>query len=256
VWAAGEAGTLLHWNGSAWTEVASGTSSALRALAGTSTTNVWAAGLDGTLLHFDGTSWSATQKSGSPWSFATGPNERPIYALFATPKQLWAGGSGARSFDGTKWSEPHHASHLPTMALWAADPQNVWAVGLQGTVTRWEGHHWVRTGNDMGPNFLGVWGSAPNDVWVVGSAGTIVHFSGESRANVASGTSNDLHALLGFRANDIWAVGDQGTILHWQGSAWSSSASPSERALLGIWGASAQDLWVVGENGIVLRRQG
>lgn len=255
VWVAGEAGTLVHWDGSAWAVAASGTESALRALSGTSATDVWAAGLDGTLLHFDGSSWSATQKNGTPWSPATGPNERPIYALLTLPNQLWAGGSGTRSFDGTQWTEPHHGSHLPTMALWGSDSSNLWAAGLQGTINRWDGHHWVRAGNDMGPDFLGIWGSAPNDVWIVGSAGTIVHWSGEARTTVASGTNNDLHAVLGFGANDVWAVGDEGTIVHWQGSAWASSSSPSPRALLGLWGASARDLWSVGENGIVLRRQ-
>ncbi|HET9930877.1 MAG TPA: hypothetical protein VFQ35_09330 [Polyangiaceae bacterium] len=255
IWIAGESGTLLHWDGSTWTEVPSGTQSALRALSGTSAKDVWAAGLDGVLLHFDGSSWSSTQKSGAPWSPATGPNERPIYTVFAAPNALWAGGSGIRSFDGAKWSEPHHGSHLPTMSVWGSDAKNLWAVGLQGTVYRWEGHHWARAGNDMGPNFFAIWGSAPNDIWIVGSAGAIVHWGGETHATVASGTTNDLHAVLGFSSNDVWAAGDQGAILHWQGSAWASSASPSKLGLLGIWGASAKDIWLVGENGVVLRRK-
>ena len=254
VWLAGEAGSLLHWNGSVWSAVASGTESALRALAGTSAKNVWAAGLDGTLLHFDGSSWSAKQKNGAPWSPASGPNERPIYALLALPDQLWAGGSGSRSFAGTTWTEPHHGSHLPTMALWGLDSSSLWEVGLQGMVNRWDGHHWQRVGGEVGPNFFGVWGHAANDVWVVGSAGSIVHWSGPP-TTVPSGTTNDLHAVRGFGAQDVWAVGDQGTILHWQGSAWAPSKSPAPNALLGIWGANARDIWLVGENGIVLRRQ-
>ena len=254
VWVAGEAGSLLHWNGSTWSAVASGTTSALRALSGTSAKNVWAAGLEGTLLHFDGTAWSAAQKTGAPWSPASGPNERPIYALLALPNQLWAGGSGSRSFDGSTWTEPHHGSHLPTMALWGADSSNLWEVGLQGMVNRWDGHHWQRAGGEVGPNFFGIWGSAANDVWVVGSSGAIVHWN-DTPTPVASGTKNDLHAVRGFGAKDVWAVGDQGTILHWQGSAWVSSKSPSPNALLSVWGASARDLWIVGENGVVLRRQ-
>ena len=254
VWLAGEAGTLLHWNGSSWTAAASGTESALRALSGTSARNVWAAGLDGTLLHFDGSSWSAKQKSGALWSPASGANERPIYALLALPDQLWAGGSGTRSFDGTTWTEPHHGSHLPTMAIWGLDSSSLWEVGLQGMVNRWDGHHWQRLGGEVGPNFFGVWGSTANDVWIVGSAGSVVHWSG-TPSTVPSGTTNDLHAVRGFGAQDVWAVGDQGTILHWKGSAWLPSPSPSPNALLGIWGPNARDLWIVGENGVVLHHQ-
>lgn len=255
VWLAGEAGSLLHWNGASWSVAVSGTESALRALSGTSAKNVWAAGLDGTLLHFDGSSWSAKQTNGKSWSFATGPNERPIYALLALPKMLWAGGAGTRAFDGTTWTEPHHGSHLPTMAVWGLDASSLWEVGLQGMINRWDGHHWQRVGGELGPNFFGVWGSAANDIWIVGSAGTIAHSSGEKPATVASGTTNDLHAVRGFSAEDVWAVGAQGTILHWQGSVWVPFSSPSPNALLGIWGSSARDVWLVGENGVVLHHQ-
>jgi len=229
----------------------------LRALTGTSGSDVWAAGLEGTLLHFDGSSWSATQKSGAPWSPVAGPNQRPIYALFEPkPNALFAGGSGVYTFDGAKWSEPHHhGSHLPTTAIWGADPTNVWAVGLQGTVNRFDGHDWVHVGSEMGPNLFGVWGSAANDVWIVGSSGAISHWDGAARTQVVSGTDSDLYAVRGFTASDVWTVGDHGTLLHWQGSAWTRAASPTPRGLLAIWGASTNDVWVVGESGVVLHRQ-
>jgi hypothetical protein len=255
VWVAGEAGTLLHWNGSAWSLVPSGTESGLRALAGTSAKDVWAAGLDGTLLHFDGASWSATQKNGSPWSPATGPNQRPIYALFALPKQLWAGGSGSRSFDGTTWTEPHHGSHLPTMAIWGLTASSLWEVGLQGMINHYDGSHWERVGGEEGTSFYGLWGSAEGDLWLVGSGGAILHFSAGKPTRVTSGTTNDLHAVHGYGPNDVWAVGDHGTLLHWQGSTWTASTSPSPNALLAIGGASAHDVWIVGEDGVVLHHR-
>lgn len=256
VWVAGEGGTLIHWDGAAWSTAASGTETALRALAGTSARDVWAGGLDGTILHFDGSSWSAKQKSGSPWSFAVGPDARPVYALLALPKQLWAGGSGSRAFDGTAWTEPHHGSHLPTMAIWGQDTSSLWEVGVQGLVNRWDGHHWQRLGADYGPNYFGVWGSSPSDVWVVGSAGSIVRWSGDKSVPVASGTKNDLYAVHGFGERDVWAAGAAGTILHWQGTAWALATSPSPNALLGAWGSSASDIWLVGENGVVLHHSG
>lgn len=254
VWVAGEAGALLHYDGASWSVAVSGTESGLRALSGTSAKDVWAAGLDGTLLHFDGSSWSANQKSGAPWSPAAGLNQRPIYALLALPGQLWAGGSGTRSFDGKTWTEPHHGSHLPTMALGAVGSTSLWEVGLQGMLNRWDGHHWQRLGGELGPNFFGVWGSSPTDVWFVGSAGATAHWNGETPAAVPTGTTNDLHAVHGFGSADVWAVGDQGTILHWQGSAWTPSSSPTTSGLLGIWAANAHDVWIVGESGTVLRR--
>jgi len=257
VWVAGDAGTLLRWNGSAWSSVPSGTQSDLRALTGSSARDVWAAGLDGTLLHFDGSTWTATRPDGSPWSPTAGPNQRPIYSLFsAQPNQVWVGGSGIHHFDGSKWTEPHHhGSHLPVMAIWSAGAASTWAAGLQGTVYQVEGQHLARAGADVGPNWFGIWGSSPSDVWLVGSNGSTLHVTSAARVPVPSGTTNDLHAVRGFAANDVWAVGDEGTLLHWQGSAWEKSLSPSPRGLLALWGASSNDLWTVGETGAVLRRQ-
>jgi hypothetical protein len=234
IWAAGEGGTLLHWNGTNWSAVASGTQSALRVIAGTSAKSVWAAGLDGTLLHFDGSTWSRTKPDGTPWSPLSGANSRPMYALFADASdELWAGGSGLRRFDGKSWSHPFHPSHMAIMAIWGADSSHTWAIGSAGTLRLWDGHAWMQVPHDQGPDFFGIWGSAVNDVWIVGSAGAILHWDESRWAASPSGTTNDLRAVHGFSAHDAWSVGDQGTILHWQGSAWQASGSPSHKALLG-----------------------
>lgn len=58
LWAAGESGTIVHFDGSEWHDEASGTSATLDAIFGFSASDIWAAGDSGTLLHFDGKSWS------------------------------------------------------------------------------------------------------------------------------------------------------------------------------------------------------
>src|SRR5215831_18736214 len=54
VWAVGDSGTILHWDGSAWSSVSSGTTNALRAVWGSGASDVWAVGDFGTILHWDG----------------------------------------------------------------------------------------------------------------------------------------------------------------------------------------------------------
>jgi hypothetical protein len=53
---------ILHWNGREWTRLsrpdANPTAKVLRAVSGTSATNVWAVGDAGTILHWDGKQWS------------------------------------------------------------------------------------------------------------------------------------------------------------------------------------------------------
>jgi hypothetical protein len=50
VWAAGDGGTVLHWNGSAWSSVASGMTGAFNGIWGTSAGDVWAVGVGGAIL--------------------------------------------------------------------------------------------------------------------------------------------------------------------------------------------------------------
>jgi len=55
-------------------------------------------------------------------------------------------------------------------------------------------------------NLSAVWGSGPNDVWAVGDNGTIVRWNGAVWSPVASGTTNDLLGIWGSGPDDIWAV--------------------------------------------------
>src|SRR5258705_12876346 len=59
VWAVGNNGTILHYNGTSWSSVSSGTSEFLFGIWGTSTSDVWAVGDNGTILHYNGASWSS-----------------------------------------------------------------------------------------------------------------------------------------------------------------------------------------------------
>jgi len=50
VWALGGAGTILHWNGSAWSPVPSGVREILLGIWGAAADDVWAVGSDGVIL--------------------------------------------------------------------------------------------------------------------------------------------------------------------------------------------------------------
>lgn len=58
VWAVGDAGVIVAWDGSTWAMQPSGTMFALNGIWGTSATDIYVAGAGGTVLHYDGTKWS------------------------------------------------------------------------------------------------------------------------------------------------------------------------------------------------------
>jgi len=106
-----------------------------------------------------------------------------------------------------------------------------------------------------------VWGSSPDDVWAVGENGTIRHFSVKSTLGtvVTSPTTENLRGIWGAGPNDVWAVGENGTLLHYDGAEWRTSSGafpPGDRpTLYGVWGSSASDVWAVG-SGIIMHFPG
>jgi len=65
VFAVGDAGTIVRYDGVAWKPMTSGTTGFLTRVWGSSATNVFAVGEAGTILHYDGVAWKpmATQSS-------------------------------------------------------------------------------------------------------------------------------------------------------------------------------------------------
>lgn len=57
IWAVGDGGTILHYDGMVWSAVSSGTTESLYGVWGNGRYDLWAVGDSGTILHFDGTSW-------------------------------------------------------------------------------------------------------------------------------------------------------------------------------------------------------
>ena len=54
VFAVGDDGTILHYDGSSWSGMSSGTSEGLKGVWGSQGSDVFAVGMDGTILHYDG----------------------------------------------------------------------------------------------------------------------------------------------------------------------------------------------------------
>ena len=56
-WSVGTSGSILHFDGSAWSESPSVTSELLEGIWGSAADDIWAVGWNGTMLHYDGSQW-------------------------------------------------------------------------------------------------------------------------------------------------------------------------------------------------------
>jgi hypothetical protein len=116
VYAAGDGGTIIHYDGFEWATVLAGAADDLHALAGSGPGDVWAAGLSGTVLHYDETEWADVS---SP-DFRT-----DVLALLAASGMVHAAGSPALlvgpfvSFPVIEWPEDGAAFAFDKLA-WSA----------------------------------------------------------------------------------------------------------------------------------------
>jgi hypothetical protein len=166
VFVAGDSGTVLHWNGEAWSRMATGTRAGLRRVWGSSGSDVYVSGEGGTLLHYDGSSWSrvavpATQTLERIW----GSSANDVYVGGAEGTLL--------HYDGASWSrvaipvDPTYTVH----AVWGTSATNVYIAGSGGFVLRWDGAGWVREDSGRPEQILGLWGASGTDVFGAMSGG-------------------------------------------------------------------------------------
>jgi hypothetical protein len=246
------AGTLTeHWNGAAWSVVASPDTlhidDVLNAVADVSPTNAWGVGLVKTtgvktgsplIVHWNGANW---QTVASPAGFSG-----VLRAVSADrPSDIWAVGDDGRGHaiafrsDGTSWV----SSTLPAVQI---------------------------------DNLQGVKAFSPTDVWAVGSqipSGTanrrtlVMHFNGSVWSVVTSANPDPnvdiLHAVDGVSSNDLWAVGQQATsesvtgrapgtrtlAEHWNGTRWTPVTTPNsgdEDTLNGVAAAASTRVFSAG----------
>ncbi len=98
----------------------------------------------------------------------------------------------------------------------------------------------------------GIWGADANNIWAVGLNGTIIHWNGTTWRLQTSGTNERLDSVWGSDARNIWAVGGNGTILKWDGTTWSAQVSGTSSGLWSVWGTDSKNIWAVGAAGTIV----
>ena len=148
--------------------------------------------------------------------------------------------------DQHAWVEMPGAQGVVLKAVWGSGPNDVFAVGAQGTILHYDGATWKPMTSGANADLEGVWGSGPQDVFVVGAEGMVLHYDGTSWSSMPSTTGNSLEALWGSSAQDVFAVGLGGTIVHYDGAGWSTMLSGTSEPLEAVWGSGPQHVVAVG----------
>ena len=212
IWAVGELGTLMHWNGTAWSAGQSGVTTDLNAVWASSATDVWAVGASNKFLHYDGTTWTPVT-TGAVYTlnglWGTAANN-----VWAVGANSGLGGAGEFwHFDGTSWTKVPTGIIGTLYGVWASSPTDIFACGSAGLIIHQDGTGWKTKSSSTSNTLYGIWGSAANQVFAVGQLGTVVGYDGTNWKTLpAGGTPQDLNGVFG-DGKAVYIVGDTGTLL-------------------------------------------
>ena len=214
VYAVGGAGTLLHYDGTAWTTLTSGTTAPLRAVWGASPADVFAAGNGGVVLHFDGTNWNPLGSGTTTTLMALwGTSGSEVYALNS--------GGALFRYNGSGWSALGANPALSSRLLAGTSGSDLYAVG-SGGMRRWDGSTWTAIANGSSGVMYGIWVSGSNHLYAVGSLGTVLQGLRGATVEVTgagwTATSQGMQQQLTATAKDAAATAVSGVAFAWTSS--------------------------------------
>ena len=206
IWAVGDYGIALHYDGTSWTDKSPATTNFLKSVWASGTKDVWAVGASGSILH----------NTGQGWSSSTNGALNDLNGVYGVgPTDIWAvGDSSSATTQGEFW-------HFDTTMSWKR----------------------VTTGS-VG-SLLSVWASSPTDITASGASGMLIRYNG-SWSPVATNTTNDLRSVWGSGSNSIFAVGALGTVFRFDGTMWKRITPSGYGATLSGVGGDASTVYAVG----------
>jgi hypothetical protein len=276
-------GTILHYDGSTWTQQLSLPEIELQSVWGAAANDVFAVGSHiqstaGAIMHFDGTAWTEMTGPSLPplsdavimWRSVWGSSGHDVYAVGARYQTAATPTTGllrptalVAHYDGTSWSEVELPSgnDREILDVWGTSASNVYLVGDfqpgdgndEGIILHFDGSSWTETryGSD-GLHLKAAWGTGPNDIFAVGDEGTILHFTGAGWVPMPTPITKAVHEIWGSSPSDIVAVAARGIILHYDGTHWVQMLSPTDRDLFGVWGSGPGNVFATGVLGVIL----
>ncbi|MCP4674238.1 MAG: hypothetical protein GY854_01705 [Deltaproteobacteria bacterium] len=275
IWAVGDSGTIIHFDGVTWSSADSATSADLTDVWGTADNNVWAVGgydeNKGVILHYNGERWSEIINQVGQKLFA-------IWGSKAT--DIWTlGGADQKTlllhFNGSSWQMVNVPGSMTLgRDIWGDGFGNVF-VTTAGNVAKYDGASWtiLDEGFEAARPAFTVWGASTDNLYVAGSNSIVRHWDGSKwsnslQFNLETGFDLQFHSIWGSSADNLFAVGVlmgtteekpyksyvAGTRIYYSnGKGWTRHQTADiDTALYDVWGASDSEIWAVGQSGKIL----
>ena len=137
-------------------------------------------------------------------------------------------------------------------AVYGFDSNNVWVAGVN-IVLRCSDTGCLTISGAPSALFSSIWGSDPEQMWVSGDGGNLLKCGGVSCVSIPSKTQSPIHKIWGIDANNIWALSDNGIVKCVNNECSYISVGSAGVGLNSIWASDINHAWVVGAGGSVYK---
>ncbi|HET6463389.1 MAG TPA: hypothetical protein VFH33_06270 [Candidatus Krumholzibacteria bacterium] len=205
IFAAGDAGTILHYDVNGWIPMESPTASALRDLWSVPGEDVFAVGDGGTILRYKDKVWT-------PMTSGVTAN---LHAVWGTSTQnVYAVGDGGTvlRYSGLSWQELDPGTERDLLGVWVDPGGSVAVVGRNGTFLT-HTSDWKAIPLPAAGDLVDVWGTSFGDLHLV-SASSLFHLGVRTveEMTVTGSVTGSLTAINGKTGSNVMAVSEDGSI--------------------------------------------
>jgi hypothetical protein len=258
---------LMHWDGTAWSQVNLSPASYPQRVTGSSAGDIWAIGSSYWSM---GLGWGVP---GVPYLYRGNTGGLNVFAGATTglvvadgTDSLWSlGAPGPLHWNGTAWSSASWP--IPSGLLAPVQPSDIWSVSGK-TLYHWDGTSWntVVATLPFQPTLMAANGSGEAWLW---NGTTLAHWDGTSvttESCTMPGTpgSNFWRSMFSGSLGDVWILGNDPSVkgdasiaMHRTSAGCApASAPPGYIHAIASWAASASDAWVADGGNLVAHYDG
>ncbi|MBI4421209.1 MAG: fibronectin type III domain-containing protein, partial [Gemmatimonadetes bacterium] len=196
----------------------------------------------------------------SSWgAMASGFGTANIRGVWGTsPSNVYVvGEQGAiRRYDGSSWSTITSGATITLLGLWGSSANDIYAYGGGAALPHYDGSSWTVLSNLPGSHITAMWGDAPYHIHAAVDGNRMFTFDGSTWTERAT-LGQQVNAIWGSASNHVIAVGNAGSLHLFDGNSWSPMASSgSWPDLNAVWGTAFNDVYAVGAGGTIIRYAG
>jgi len=239
IWVVGDGGRAIHSDGNTWESVDTGVREDLTAVWGSSPDNVFAVGEE-TIIHFDGQSWSEVTAPA-----ADHPRHyQDVWGSSGSDVYAVENHEEISHFDGNVWSNFTIPGLESASYVTGSGESDVYIAARYFNVYRFDGNSWtsIRQGSFFRDHWRGVWASAEAEFWGVGHE--LIKYDGMTWQDVTV-YRPALSAVWVSTGNEVIAGNNAGSLIRYDGASWTEHEYAIHDFVVGFWGTSSDDLYAL-----------